>query len=826
MQIISNHSQIYQPTYSIVISQFIFDPNHPPSPSPPLLPKNIFSPLGTLSGSSPSSSSSSTSSTFPPSPIKRLIQDLAIPPSSIDKRFGPIVVGWADSKDQDMTSAGPSSSQSNDNPPPPSSSSSQPQSIQDTGTMASGGDGFGSGSGKRRRRKNAFTQKPVQISTPVANFSKTDSFRVDDPNDSNQSYQGLDVGETEVAFGIVHLFKDREQALSHRSRLKARQQREEEEGEGQQRTDLVQAGGTESERELESVNELCEQDVGCILALLSVPCHLTASDLLSFMEPATPVIQHLRLVRDVAARRTMVLIKFRDASDAEDFHKMFNGQPFNSIEEQEVCKVVYVTEVRVEWERNLPFSFPHLSNSDPWPLSRYPHHQHQAKEQEPSCSSNVGYPINASYELPTCPVCLERMDSSITGLMTITCQHTFHCTCLSKWQEGRCPVCRYSQVGRSKEVRKLSSFASGSKTRSRLESEEEEGTYRFEEGEGEGEEEEEEEESQPSLCTVCSTNQDLWVCLICATVGCGRYKAGHAHSHFEETGHLYSLELETQRVWDYAGDGYVHRLIQNKADGKLVELPSASSAAATPERRRGRGRRVGSRSENRDGIAETDRQGFDQAASLSLSTDEDEEQNRSHRNEGNRNGGWGGGGGGGGSTRSEEKIEAIGLEYSYLLTSQLESQRQFYEEKLDQARSEMEPLLEERRTRREAEKESNELRNQVERLKIDLEASERERVKSERRYEKLIEVSRRFERELHCEREVSKGLMGRVEVLGKESTKFKAEVEELKEQVRDLMFFIDASGKIQAKGNEMVGGDLEIREGEEGKKKKGKGRKK
>jgi BRCA1-associated protein len=38
---------------------------------------------------------------------------------------------------------------------------------------------------------------------------------------------------------------------------------------------------------------------------------------------------------------------------------------------------------------------------------------------------------------------------------------------------------------------------------------------------------------------------------------------------------VYALELETQRVWDYAGDGYVHRLIQNKADGKLVELPSA-----------------------------------------------------------------------------------------------------------------------------------------------------------------------------------------------------------------------------------------------------------
>lgn len=44
--------------------------------------------------------------------------------------------------------------------------------------------------------------------------------------------------------------------------------------------------------------------------------------------------------------------------------------------------------------------------------------------------------------------------------------------------------------------------------------------------------------------------------------------------HWKETEHCYSLELETQRVWDYAGNNYVHRLIQSKTDGKLVELNS------------------------------------------------------------------------------------------------------------------------------------------------------------------------------------------------------------------------------------------------------------
>ena len=53
---------------------------------------------------------------------------------------------------------------------------------------------------------------------------------------------------------------------------------------------------------------------------------------------------------------------------------------------------------------------------------------------------------------------------------------------------------------------------------------------------------------------------------------CFRYREGHAIGHWKETEHCYSLELETQRVWDYAGDNYVHRLIQSKTDGKLVEL--------------------------------------------------------------------------------------------------------------------------------------------------------------------------------------------------------------------------------------------------------------
>lgn len=40
-------------------------------------------------------------------------------------------------------------------------------------------------------------------------------------------------------------------------------------------------------------------------------------------------------------------------------------------------------------------------------------------------------------ELPTCPVCLERMDESVDGILTILCNHAFHTSCLAKWGDTR-----------------------------------------------------------------------------------------------------------------------------------------------------------------------------------------------------------------------------------------------------------------------------------------------------------------------------------------------------------------------------------------------------
>ena len=51
-----------------------------------------------------------------------------------------------------------------------------------------------------------------------------------------------------------------------------------------------------------------------------------------------------------------------------------------------------------------------------------------------------------------------------------------------------------------------------------------------------------------SRCSTCSKSSDLWICLICGHVGCGRYHGGHANSHWQSTQHCYALELQTQSV--------------------------------------------------------------------------------------------------------------------------------------------------------------------------------------------------------------------------------------------------------------------------------------
>ncbi|WVO21685.1 uncharacterized protein IAS62_002996 [Cryptococcus decagattii] len=498
--------------------------------------------------------------------------------------------------------------------------------------------------------------------------------------------------------------------------------------------------------------ENAEGEDGSLIAILAVPAWMRPADFLEFIGGWGTCLEGVRMIREATTpNRSIVLLKFRDPLQAQDFTVIFTGRGFSTLDTRETCHPIRIHHLVLhKLDQDQAMSQKNAIAIPAFPSSVYASRAKQLPELL------TGVPAEKRYELPSCPVCLERLDSTVTGLVTLPCAHTFDCDCLRKWGDSRCPVCRLSHL-------LLSSSSSSAAPSQSL------------------------HEREITRLTKC--------------IGCGRYEPGkgHARRHWEESGHVLAMELETQRVWDYKGDNYVHRLIQTKNDGKLVELPSASSLV-TPSVPRVMP------------LGDSQRPTSPTSAARSMdicSTSEDQAQAHVQ-------------GHAGPSSNDIDKIstiESITLEYSYLLSSQLESMRQHYEKSQSTLETRLEEL--ERRGRETEEK-----------LK-GLEKAEKEREKAERKMEKALELSKRLQSALGAERAMSQGLSDRVKVLErerdeavKEKIDKEAECEMLGETVRDLMFSLEAGVKIKELGGDSgEGGDLMVVPGKESNKGKKKTRK-
>lgn len=451
--------------------------------------------------------------------------------------------------------------------------------------------------------------------------------------------------------------------------------------------------------------------------ILSVPAYMTPADLLGFLgEHVLSTISHLRMVRANYKNRYLVLLKFRDWQDARDFRHTYNGRAFSALE-SEGCNIVFVSGIsygpqRRAGQRHGPTGLVRRGSIMTGPfLAENSHTEQEGSSKE----------FTAFKELPTCVVCLERMDACITGLVTTVCQHTFHCDCLKKWNDNSCPVCRYSQEYVIDDHGLYS--ASG---------------------------------ACDNKCVDCGINRNLWICLICGNIACGRYDNAHAYAHYKQTSHLFALDLSSQRVWDYAGDEYVHRLIQNKADGKMVELPSnrASSIYENP--------------------------------------------------------------------KEKEKLQEIGMEYTYMLTEQLDSQRTYYEAELEKLREKLmvsHERLQDTRAHLDhvASKERADSERLVKRVSA-LELDSKNHKALEVKYATLRTVAKGLENQVKEEKSISDNLMRRIEALEAEGQARQAQlavkddkIKDLEEQLRDVMFTLSVQSQLSAAEPTL---NREIREGQ------------
>ena len=148
----------------------------------------------------------------------------------------------------------------------------------------------------------------------------------------------------------------------------------------------------------------------------------------------------MRIIHDGSPNQYIVLLKFRSSASATEFYEVYNGRPYNNME-PDICSVLPVSSVE------------HCKESEYYPNPE-------------RCT-----------ELPYCTICLERMDESVSTVLTILCNHKFHTGCIAQWEDPTCPVCRHVQTP---------------------------------------------EMVAEQVCSNCQSSSDLWICLVCGFVGCGR----------------------------------------------------------------------------------------------------------------------------------------------------------------------------------------------------------------------------------------------------------------------------------------------------------------
>ncbi|KAJ4708229.1 BRCA1-associated protein [Melia azedarach] len=375
------------------------------------------------------------------------------------------------------------------------------------------------------------------------------------------------------------------------------------------------------------------------LFVVAVPNYLSSDEFIRFCGSHIDHVDELIFIRnDGMEDRYSVLIKLVDQLTADEFYSNFNGKRFSPAE-AEVCHMLYMLSVEYT-------ELAEIASAPP-----------------------AGFT-----ELPTCPICLERLDPDTSGILSTICDHSFQCSCTAKWTYLSCQVCRFCQ-----------------------------------------------QDGEKPTCSVCGTVENLWVCLICGFVGCGRYKEGHAVRHWKDTQHCYSLDLRTQQIWDYVGDNYVHRLNQSKVDGKLVEMNSPCMSH-----------------EAHCGTCE-----FSEDSGIS-------------------------------GALFNSKVEAIVDEYNRLLATQLETQRQYYESLLTEAKSKRESSISDAVEKAVASK-MHDIQNELEKC----EEAKKAVGEVNKNLMKNQEIWRRRVKEIE-EREAS-------------SVRLKDEIIlDLEEQIRDLTVYIEA----------------------------------
>lgn len=256
-------------------------------------------------------------------------------------------------------------------------------------------------------------------------------------------------------------------------------------------------------------------------------------------------------------------------------------------------------------------------------------------------------------------------------------------------------------------------------------------------------------------CYTCNIPENLWICLLCGHVGCGRYTAEHAKRHFHCCGHIFSLELATGRVWDYVEDMFVHSS-EFEHSGGLSPTSALSESHAIADRIHGY------REDNLHEVSCRKVKG------------------------------------------ARGKFDGLEAEYSALLLSQLEEQNAYHERLLAKAATDFaQNICQDDELSDDERREAFKIRSDIQKMEED-----HSRFMEElRRAEESARKMRVRNQELLCDQKEGKFHLSNLRTnITSAKIRQKHDIQELEAQISDLLFFLRSKEAVQS--SELEGGDL------------------
>ncbi len=434
----------------------------------------------------------------------------------------------------------------------------------------------------------------------------------------------------------------------------------------------------------------------------AVPIELEIRDFCEFVKCCEPFIEEMRVATGSQQNSYLILIMAKSAEGARTLVNTLHGLKFTEFFEGR-CDLATILSASTFTGRSAPV----LATEE---------------DKEAMADPHILFSKANTTQL-SCPICLEKLAPSPASPMvkalssvstespateggyklSILCGHYYHSICLANCKDELCPLCRSPQSP-----------------------------------------------GECNKCEECGSVENLWLCLICGFVGCWNMQnpcLSHSRNHYEQSMHTYAMNILNKNVWDYAKEGYVHRLIQNKVDGKLVEF------------------------EDQELIRQQQVLGQD-IFQVSL------------------------------KKYQHQKLDALNYEYNLLLVSQLDTQRKYFEARLRDYEKEAKKLKDQT---------EDTIKAKTAQLQQVVEETKEEEARNKKLKQESVELHSHFEQMLKEEAETKKAiqeLTAKVQVVekarsannsanGAKLEELDKKIEGLRNEVKDLKFHISAQSKVK-----------------------------